>query len=68
MPPTHTLEGLNAAAEIRSHYPATGVVVLSQFLAANYALRLLSESSSPIVCSAAGASGALLRHLPPSMS
>jgi DNA-binding NarL/FixJ family response regulator len=32
MPPTHTDEGLRAAAEIRAKHPQTGVLVLSQFL------------------------------------
>ena len=44
MPPTHTDEGLRAAQEIRSSYPETAVVVLSQHLEAEYALRLIEES------------------------
>ncbi len=32
MPPTHTDEGLRAAREIRSRYPGTAVLVLSQRL------------------------------------
>ena len=43
MPPTHTDEGLVAAGEIRTRYPDVGVLVLSQFLAPTYALRLLEE-------------------------
>ena len=43
MPPTHTDEGLVAAAEIRSTYPNVGVLVLSQYLAPSYASRLLDE-------------------------
>jgi DNA-binding NarL/FixJ family response regulator len=43
MPPTHTDEGLVAAGEIRSRYPNVGVLVLSQYLAASYASRLLDE-------------------------
>lgn len=43
MPPTHTDEGLLAAAEIRATYPATGVLVLSHYLESSYALRLLQD-------------------------
>jgi DNA-binding NarL/FixJ family response regulator len=48
MPPTHTDEGLQAAKEIRERYPETGVLVLSQYLEADYALELLSESAEGI--------------------
>src|SRR6476659_4697570 len=41
MPPTYTDEGLRAAGEIRSHYPDTAVLVLSQHLEPDYALRLV---------------------------
>lgn len=41
MPPTHTDEGLRAAREIRSRYPATAVLVLSQHLEPDYALQLV---------------------------
>jgi DNA-binding NarL/FixJ family response regulator len=44
MPPTYTDEGVRAAHEVRSSYPGTAVVVLSQHLDPNYALRLLDES------------------------
>ena len=43
MPPTHTDEGLRAAAEIREKHPGTGVLVLSQYLESGYALELLSD-------------------------
>ena len=43
MPPTHTDEGLRAAHEIRSRYPETAVLVLSQHLEPTYALRLVEE-------------------------
>ena len=43
MPPTHTDEGLRAAREIRSRYPETAVLVLSQHLEPDYALRLVEE-------------------------
>jgi DNA-binding NarL/FixJ family response regulator len=41
MPPTHTDEGLHAAREIRARYPQTAVLVLSQHLELEYALRLV---------------------------
>jgi len=43
MPPTHTDEGVRAAREIRSRYPGTAVLVLSQHLEPDYALQLVEE-------------------------
>jgi DNA-binding NarL/FixJ family response regulator len=43
MPPTHTSEGLAAAAAIREHMPEVRVLVLSQYVDADYALTLLRE-------------------------
>jgi DNA-binding NarL/FixJ family response regulator len=43
MPPTHIDEGLVAAAEIRRLHPDVGVLVLSQYLDASYAMRLLQD-------------------------
>ena len=43
MPPTHTNEGLTAASVIRRDQPATGVLLLSQYVEAGYALKLLQE-------------------------
>ncbi len=48
MPPTHTDEGLRAASEIRSRYPETAVLVLSQHLEAAYALRLVEEKPEAV--------------------
>jgi len=48
MPPTQTDEGLQAARRIREDYPATGVLVLSQYLETAYALELLSESAEGV--------------------
>lgn len=48
MPPTHTDEGLRAAAEIRRLYPGIGVLVLSQYVEEGYALELLSADASGI--------------------
>jgi DNA-binding NarL/FixJ family response regulator len=44
MPPTHTLEGLDAAKTIRTQYPTIGVLILSQFVEAHYALQLLDNA------------------------
>lgn len=43
MPPTHTDEGITAAHQIRLEYPAMGVLVLSQYLEAEYAMRLITD-------------------------
>ncbi len=48
MPPTHTDEGLVAAREIRERFPDTGVLVLSQYVEAGYALDLLGESAEGV--------------------
>jgi DNA-binding NarL/FixJ family response regulator len=48
MPPTFTDEGLRAAREIRARHPRTGVLVLSQYVEAEYALDLLSESAEGV--------------------
>jgi DNA-binding NarL/FixJ family response regulator len=44
MPPSFTDEGLRAAQEIRASHSDTAVVVLSQHLEAEYALRLIEET------------------------
>jgi DNA-binding NarL/FixJ family response regulator len=43
MPPTHTDEGIVAAARIRDGFPGVGVLVLSQYLESAWALRLVEE-------------------------
>jgi DNA-binding NarL/FixJ family response regulator/class 3 adenylate cyclase len=43
MPPTHTDEGLQAARRIRDRHPGVGVLVLSQYVEAEYATALLGE-------------------------
>jgi DNA-binding NarL/FixJ family response regulator len=43
LPPTFTDEGLRAAEQVRTRYPGTAVLVLSQYLDAGYALRLLES-------------------------
>jgi len=45
MPPTRTNEGLRAAEEIRAHHPGIGVLILSEYLEAHYAVRLIQAAS-----------------------
>jgi len=44
MPPTNTNEGLVAAQRIREEFPEVGVLVLSQYVEAQQAMKLLSDS------------------------
>lgn len=46
MPPGHHTEGIEAAHEIRSRFPGTGVVVLSQHTDAAYVRALLEHGTS----------------------
>ncbi len=46
MPPTHTDEGLRAAHAIRRDHPAIGVLVLSQYVQSDYAMRLLEAGGA----------------------
>ena len=46
MPPTHTDEGLEAARRIGEEAPGVGVVVLSQYIEAGYAMRLLEDGTA----------------------
>jgi DNA-binding NarL/FixJ family response regulator len=48
MPPTFSDEGLRAAIEIRSRWPGTPVLVLSQYVEERYATELLSGDSSGV--------------------
>lgn len=43
MPPTHTMEGIEAAKQIRADNPSIGVVVLSQYVEEDYAFELLED-------------------------
>jgi DNA-binding NarL/FixJ family response regulator len=45
MPPTHTDEGLRAARQIKADLPATGVLVLSQYLDEDYVFALLGDGA-----------------------
>jgi DNA-binding NarL/FixJ family response regulator len=44
MPPTHTQEGITAAHRIRRDHTAVGVLVLSQYLESEYAMRLIADA------------------------
>jgi DNA-binding NarL/FixJ family response regulator/class 3 adenylate cyclase len=48
MPPTHTNEGLVTAALIRKEFPTVGVLVLSQYIEARHAIRLLEAGPESI--------------------
>jgi len=48
MPPTHTDEGLVAAAEIRHQHPEVGVLLLSHYLNSRYAVGLLGQHSAGV--------------------
>ncbi len=48
LPPTHNDEGLRAAVAIRTHYPAVGVLVLSQYVELGLALELLADSAEGV--------------------
>jgi DNA-binding NarL/FixJ family response regulator len=43
MPPTHTTEGLEAAREIRTEFPDTGILVLSAHAEVEHAMELLAS-------------------------
>ena len=48
MPPDNTDDGLRAALEIRATLPSVGVLVLSQFLEARYAMDLVADSAEGV--------------------
>ena len=48
MPPTHTDEGLRAAKLIRARWPEIGILVLSQFVQARYAVELLANGTERV--------------------
>jgi len=45
MPPTHTTEGLDAAARLRAEHPEVGVLVLSAHVEPAYALELVESGA-----------------------
>lgn len=48
MPPSHRDEGLVAAANIRAWFPTVAVLILSQYVRVDYALRMLEENAGSI--------------------
>jgi DNA-binding NarL/FixJ family response regulator len=48
MPPTHTDEGLRAAKLIRTRWPHVGILVLSQYVQARYAVELLAAGTERV--------------------
>jgi DNA-binding NarL/FixJ family response regulator len=48
MPPTHTDEGLRAAKRIRERWPQVGILVLSQYVQARYAVELLTQGTERV--------------------
>jgi len=48
MPPSHSDEGLRAAKEIREKYPEVGVLVLSEYVEAAYAMELISDDAKGV--------------------
>ncbi|WP_433508329.1 response regulator [Pseudonocardia halophobica] len=46
MPPTNSDEGLSVAADLRVRKPGTGVILLSQYAEAQYALTLLADGTA----------------------
>ncbi|MEU0095831.1 response regulator transcription factor [Kribbella sp. NPDC006257] len=46
MPPTHTDEGLRAAAQLRADYPTLGILLLSQWVHAGRALDLFRDGGA----------------------
>ena len=45
MPPTNTVEGLEAAVEIRERFPRVAVLLLSQYVETTHAVRLLERGA-----------------------
>jgi serine/threonine-protein kinase len=48
MPPTHTVEGLTAATELKAQHPEIGVLVLSQYVETHHAVDLLIGAHSGV--------------------
>nr|WP_281180582.1 protein kinase [Rhodococcus phenolicus] len=45
MPPTHTVEGIEAARTIRAEFPETAVLLLSQYVESEYVMDLLTNGA-----------------------
>jgi DNA-binding NarL/FixJ family response regulator len=48
MPPTHTIDGLIAAVDLRARRPGVAVVLLSQHIETRYALDLLADGAGGV--------------------
>ena len=48
MPPTHTDDGLRAAVDIKRDFPATGVLLFSQYIETRYTARLLESGAGGV--------------------
>lgn len=48
MPPTHTTEGLEAAAVLRASHPEVAVMLLSQHVETHFALELIAEGAASV--------------------
>ena len=48
MPPGHSDEGIRAAATIRAELPATGVLILSQYVEEHYVRQLLEDGAAGV--------------------
>lgn len=48
MPPTHTVEGIEAARTIRSRFPETAVLLLSQYVESEYVMDLLADGAGGV--------------------
>jgi len=59
MPPTHTDEGLVAAARIRTEDPSVGVLVLSSCVEPSYAMRLIEDHPGGLAICSRNASSTL---------
>jgi CheY-like chemotaxis protein len=53
MPPGHSAEGIEAAAEIRRMFPDVGLLLLSQHVDTHHAMRLMTEFQAGLVGSPA---------------
>ncbi|WP_287219870.1 protein kinase [Rhodococcus sp. (in: high G+C Gram-positive bacteria)] len=48
MPPSHTVEGIEAAQRIRTEFPETAVLLLSQYVESEYVMDLLAAGASGV--------------------
>jgi DNA-binding NarL/FixJ family response regulator len=48
MPPSHTVEGLMAAHEIRLRHPQVGILVLSQYVETQHVVKLIADGAKGI--------------------